>query len=488
MPTRRSAIRVSPGQGELSSCFYSKVAAAVAHPLVERFFSLSNEAIADLFCAAHPNASRSHLLELLTYQCRHFPWAGCDLLHVLDPSDQPTMLVIETNSCASGQKSMPAFADDPGASGYQRMMETLFANPEPGRTYAVVFDKNEMEARGYALAMADHLDTPVWLVQYHDEASNPPVRFAAGALEVRDALGAWHPVDVAFRYITQRPWNRVPINTRSVVLNPIIACLAGGRNKLLAAKAYERLNTELAGSGLEIRTPPTTCDVLKSEVPACVLSLGGKAVVKVPYSNAGQGVYVITSPADLAMFMDTEHPYDHFIVQGLVDDAVPGQTTALYRHIGTAPDTDSERYVYDLRLIVGSGAEGMRPIGGYSRKALAPLDGKGNRTGNAWEKFGTNLSYKDANGAWKTAEDRLIPLCSEGFEALGLGLEQLVEAYVQTVLAVIAIDKMAHSLLDEAGELDVARFLADNGDPRLVAEIAGLEFLPKPGRVAEAIR
>jgi len=50
----------------------------------------------------------------------------------------------------------------------------------------------------------------------------------------------------------------------------IISCLAGGRNKMAADKAYEFLNNELANTGLEIRTPETIRDVSKSEVPIWV--------------------------------------------------------------------------------------------------------------------------------------------------------------------------------------------------------------------------
>jgi hypothetical protein len=49
--------------------------------------------------------------------------------------------------------------------------------------------------------------------------------------------------------------------------------------------------------------------------------MGGHAVVKVPYSNAGQGVYTITSPKELEDFMQLPNRYDKFIVQSLVGNA-----------------------------------------------------------------------------------------------------------------------------------------------------------------------
>ena len=55
----------------------------------------------------------------------------------------------------------------------------------------------------------------------------------------------WVPIRAAFRYVTQKPWTRIPLKTKTKILNPVISCLAGGRNKNLADKAYEVLNTGL---------------------------------------------------------------------------------------------------------------------------------------------------------------------------------------------------------------------------------------------------
>src|SRR5690606_16566093 len=115
------------------------------------------------------------------------------------------------------------------------------------------------------------------------------------------------------RYVTQKPWNRIPVGTKTVILNPRIACLAGGRNKLMASKAYEVLNAELAGTGLRLMTPYTVNDVKKMEVPLALQALGGRGVVKIPYSNAGQGVFTITSKKELHDFMAMDFGYDQFI-------------------------------------------------------------------------------------------------------------------------------------------------------------------------------
>ena len=108
----------------------------------------------------------------------------------------------------------------------------------------------------------------------------------------------WKHILAAFRYVTQRTWSRIPINTKTRILNLVIVCLAGGRNKNIAAKDYEILNAELMSQlglqDLKIRIPDTIKDVCFPEIPLWIQRFGGVAVVKVHYSNAGQGVYTIT--------------------------------------------------------------------------------------------------------------------------------------------------------------------------------------------------
>ena len=156
-------------------------------------------------------------------------------------------------------------------------------------------------------------------------------------MNVRDAEGNWFPIRACFRYVTQKPWNRFPIHTKTIVLNNIVACLAGGRNKMMADRAYDFFNHELEDTGLNIRVPETIRNVSKSEIPLWIDSMGGHAVLKVPYSNAGQGVYTITNERELKEFMDKDHHYDKFIVQSLVGNASWSSTSknGKFYHVGT---------------------------------------------------------------------------------------------------------------------------------------------------------
>lgn len=54
---------------------------------------------------------------------------------------------------------------------------------------------------------------------------------------------------------------------------------------------------------------------VRAQIPLWVKRMGGMAVVKVPYANAGQGVWTIVNDEELAAFMLIPHHYSAFIVQ-----------------------------------------------------------------------------------------------------------------------------------------------------------------------------
>ncbi|HEY9857649.1 MAG TPA: hypothetical protein V6D05_18025 [Stenomitos sp.] len=465
----QSATTVAPGAFRKSQCYYPRVLPLRAHPIVAHFFGLSNRDLAHRYRQRHPAVAPDALEGILAYRSTYLAWAGSDLLHAIGQDGRPTMVVIETNSCPSGQKSMPALPFDHPSGGYRRLCETLWPGDPPEGGWAVVYDKNPMEAWGYAMTLADYVGHEVHLAEIHEHAANPSVRFRDGVLEIREASGAWKAISVAMRYVTQRPWLQLPLATETCLRNPVIACLAGGRNKLMAHKAYQRLNQALAATGLCIRTPETVCDVPAADVPYWVEALGGQAVIKVPYSNAGQGIYIVTEPSDLGRFLSLSHRYELFIVQRLVAASPHASDGTDLIQIGTVANERDERYVFDLRMMVGSGPQGFRPLAAYARRARTPVE-RG-LDGDAWRQYGTNLSYHDERGEWRTDDSRLIPLSEQEFETLGLDLDDLIEAYVQTVLATIAIDQLARALADPVAGIDLAAFAAMNDDPALLREL-----------------
>ncbi|MCB9050078.1 MAG: hypothetical protein H6556_11660 [Lewinellaceae bacterium] len=470
---------VSPGQFEPVEHWYAKALNATIHPMISFFLHLTEDRIIKRYCHLHPKVKPEKLKSLLSYKPKYFIWAGADLMHVTNEEGKREMVVIENNSCPSGQKSMPLLDDNQEQGGYRLLMERTIKpmvksrkrNLEGG--LAVVYDKNPMEALGYARAMADVFNEEVHYVSFHQDDEDPPVRFEDGVMTVKGEDGEWHPIRAAFRYLTQRPWTRLPIYSKTQIFNPIIACLAGGRNKMLASKAYDIFNAELEGSGLEILTPETIWDVSLEEVPIWVRKLGGQAVVKIPYSNAGQGVFTIVNEQELDNFMKTEFYYRRFIVQSLIGNYNWSSTSSrgkLY-HIGTVPSAKGNTYVADLRMMVSATAEGIRPLSIYARRAAKPLADHIEEGANSWDMLGTNLSIKENDHTWSADTNRLMLMDRRDFNKLGLGLDDLVDAYIQTVLSMVAIDKMAATLFNTKNKFRARLFRSLDDDKALIEEI-----------------
>jgi hypothetical protein len=472
------ATSVPPGSFEPRRHFYPRVLNAQIHPLVSYFLRMSNRRIVHRYCHLNPRVEPEYLEQVLAYSPSHFRWAGADLFCTTTAAGNRRLVVIETNSCPSGNKSMPPPSDDDEQGGYRRLIETAFLpliakrKPSSGRL-AVLFDKNYMEASGYAAVIADLTGETVLLTPFPDGAEDPPARFTDGLLEVRDEDGTWHPVRAAFRYVTQKPWNRIPIRARTRILNPVLTCLAGGRNKLVAMKAYDIFNAELEPSGLQIRTPQTIADITKQEVPLWVQRFGGHAVVKVPYSNAGQGVFTIVNERELEQFMATDFPYDRYIVQSLIGNYVWSsvERAGRFYHVGTIPDRHGHIYVADLRMMVCGGANGFRPLAVYARRSRQPLPTELSESTASWDALGTNLSERQADGSWAASTERLLLMDRRDFNTVGIGIDDLIEAYIQTVLSATAIDKMTSTLVTQKGGLRRGLFRSLDDDDALFEEI-----------------
>lgn len=475
---KASAIEVLPASFDAERHWYPKVLNATIHPMVHFFLHLDQVRIINRYCHLHPIVNANKLKELLDYKCRYFLWAGADLFNVTSASGRRQMVIVENNSCPSGQKSMPWPEDNLEQGAYKWLIERTFApfakekNLQKGRL-AVIYDKNLMETSGYASVIADVFKEPVFLAPFYENDLDPPVRFVDGIMEVRDNNMDWQPIRAAFRYVTQRPWTRIPSGTKTKILNPIIACLAGGRNKMVAAKAYTKMNEDLSNFGLKINTPETIWDVKKQDIPYWVASMGGQAVVKVPYSNAGQGVFTIVNQLELEKFMKQDFAYNRFIVQSLIGNyrwSSTGATGKLY-HVGTVPNSAGKTFAADLRMMVSSTETGIRPLCLYTRRARKPLEAEISDGSQSWDVLGTNLSIKNPDGTWGSDTNRLLVMDRRDFNKLGLGIDDLIEAFIQTVLSMIAIDQMAAELVNNKGKLKLNAFKLINDDPALLEEI-----------------
>jgi hypothetical protein len=316
---------IQPGSFNGENHWYPKALNATIHPMVSFFLNLDKERIVKRYCHLHPMVNREKLEEILAYQCKYFIWSGADLINSTSAGGKRQMVVIENNSSPSGQKSMPLLDDNKEDGSYRLLVERTFKpmlKTKRGQVklegrLAVLYDKNHMETTGYAAVIADVMKEDVLLIPYYNKEENDHIKIEDGIIYVKDK-GEWIALRAAFRYVTQRPWNRLPLNLKTKIINPIVACLAGGRNKMVAAKAYDFYNSELRQYGLEINMPQTIWDVSKEEIPLWVQKMGGQAVIKIPYSNAGQGVFTIINQGELDAFMEMEFDYKRFIVQSLI--------------------------------------------------------------------------------------------------------------------------------------------------------------------------
>ncbi|WP_196889048.1 hypothetical protein [Aureivirga sp. CE67] len=464
-----------PNNFEHQNHWYEKTLNATIHPIVKHFLNMSQEQIITRYCHLNPKANKDKLRELLKYKSKYFVWCGADLINVTSNTGKRQMVVIESNSCPSGQKSMPLINEYSEDTTYHQLIKNTFKNSLKNvrlkGVLVVVYDKNLMEASGYASAIADVMKEKIYLIPFEKDDENPKIKFEDSTMYAQ-IDGSWKAVKACFRYLTQKPWNRLPVFSKTKIVNPIISCLAGGRNKLVAAKAYEMFNAEIDEFGLKINTPNTVWEVRKNEIPLWVKQMGGHAVIKVPYSNAGQGVYTIVTQKDLDEFMELDFDYDMFIVQNLIGNSDWSSTfknQKLY-HVGTIPNKKSETYVCDIRMMISSTAEGIKPICTYARRAKKPLPSEFEKVTNSWEILGTNLSYKE-NDVWKSDTNRLVLMDTKDFNSLGIGIDDLIDGFIQSTLSMIAIDKMSKTLIGSKGNLKKKLFKSLNDDENLIEEI-----------------
>lgn len=190
--TGLSAVQINGGEFEAEKHFYPRVLNAHIHPLVASFFSLGNTRILTRYTHLNPQVNQDVLKNLLAYKPKYFQWAGSDLFNVTTPNGQRQMIIVETNSCPSGQKSMPLLTESEDEyGGYGMVIDSTFrgmlskADASLG-DLAVVYDKNPMEATGYASVLADLTGERVWMAEYYETDHDPPVKWDNGIMSVRD--------------------------------------------------------------------------------------------------------------------------------------------------------------------------------------------------------------------------------------------------------------------------------------------------------------
>ena len=122
-------------------------------------------------------------------------------------------------------------------------------------------------------------------------------------------------------------------------------------------------------------------------------------------------------------------------------------------------------------MMVSSTEKGIRPLCTYARKAEKPLVDNITTSIDSWSMLGTNLSIKNEDGTWGSDTSRLVLMDRRDFNKLGIGLDDLIECFVQTVLSMVAIDKMAQTLVNKQGKFRMRLFKSLNNGASLISEI-----------------
>lgn len=442
-----------------------------SHHLVDQFLKMSQEEIAASY-AFRQGIKKERVLELLKRETTYMLWSGSDILNVIDVNGKKRKVILETNSCPSGAKDLPSAnfgcLED---SAYGKILSaTLLPRIEREGDLAVLWDKNKVETKAYGQVLANLTGRRVHYIPLFNQDDVKQLNFDPHTLKINgfNIAGTW-------RYVTQEPWKRISVYPKTVMINPIIACIAGGRNKLIAAKAYNEFNQN--NPDLAIDIPYTTEEMNKQEV-INLLKKWKYGVVKLPYSNAGQGVFTIASERDLKEFEQEVSADKSLILQQLIgfEQITSNGTMSPLTHVGGI--VDGKRFAIDLRMMVINGQHqdgqtGYKPVSLYARRAAQPLEDLCKPDVPSWEVLGTNLSEltgkeKYTNRKkWAVHNDRRIVTTEKDFPQLDLSLDDLVDAYVTTVKANAAINDIAEYLM-EGGEFHPQRFSELNGDQTIV--------------------
>jgi len=408
---------------------------------VATFFRMSQKERAQSYHKTHPHIPLDSIMEALSRRVHFLQWSGSDILHATDYDGKKTKIVLETNSCPSGALDFPTNAYKVlGATPYEIVLrEALLPKINGQGELAVIWDKNRRGTRGYAQVLSNLTGRNVHWFSLLDSEE---FRFTINSHLMLNNRN----IEAAFRYVTQNPWERIPIDTETHLVNPIIACVAGGRNKNIAALAYSHYNNR---NPLKIHLPFTTEEMSRDDAIQTLQGWSFKGVIKNPYSNAGQGVFTITYEEELESFIQSTSQEEMFIVQQIVGDEDLSSNTGAFRHIGTLP-VNGHRFAFDIRMMIVNGKDGFRPVATYARRARAPLGSRVNGSISTWDVLGTNLSVRLGEDKWRYDEaTRQIIASPEAFPILGLTVDDLVEVYVQSVASNIAINEMAESLTQE---------------------------------------
>jgi hypothetical protein len=431
--------------------------------LLTTFLNMSNKEIADNY-SKRKLIDKLNIMNLLDYKPKYFFNAGSDLMKVTQ-NNETKMLVIEVNSVATGSMCFPT-RDVDHYNQYEYIIENSFIPlvkdiPTEIGVLAMLNDATYLEAHTYSAVISRLMNESVYLINLADDRHyNNYFRFN-DYLEV-NINSVWTKIRACYKYVQTKPWLKLPVQSKTFIYNSLLGCLAGGRNKAIASLAYNNLNDELSSQGLKINHPATFINltkegVLKQYQERCF------GVAKGLYGNGGHDIFFLTSEKDIDYFKEHSTDFTKYIFQDLVGLKSWFKTNCdgRYFHVGTIwPD----RKVFDLRMCVAYTKNGFRPSAMVARTTKEVLNDNYDEISSFKNVLLTNVGDELGH------TNQIVILDDFGFKRLGIGIDDLIDGFIQTVLASVAIDKMACKLMEQ-GTFNFDLFFQLNNDCVLYDEL-----------------
>ncbi|OMJ08027.1 hypothetical protein AYI69_g11224 [Smittium culicis] len=342
---------------------------------------------------------------------------------------------------------MPLLDENNSHGGYNTVLKTVFSHvfdkkvPGDSGYLAVIYDKNVMEASGYATALADMTKETVYLVPYYKDEPNDHIKWVKQEQDLGGDEGE-------VRHAEAVEQNSDQFEDKGVESDSIVP----GRRAQQDDGCDRVRDVQPGADRIRPRNQvPGNNQQCREKRNSAVAQVNGQC--RRPQSSVQQC----------------------WAGRSLVGNSNWSSRTKgeSFYHVGTIPDKKDNTYVCDIRMMVVGSDSGFVPVCIYSRKARKPLVSvlDENSSTNSWEILGTNLSVKLADNSWTTEPARLALMDHKDFNKLGLGIDDLIDCYIQTVLSTIAIDKMCKKLINADNSFNAKLFADLNPDDSLLDEI-----------------
>lgn len=135
-------------------------------------------------------------------------------------------------------------------------------------------------------------------------------------------------------------------------------------------------------------------------------------------------------------------------------------------------------YAYSFRIVACNSPTGFKMITICCARAPAPFAKNGeaaeiapNALLNKIRTVHENDVYITNIGPNPNGEERSFYVDDAGMKGMGIGMDDVIDGFMQTVYSIHAIDNMCKKLTMEDGELNMQLLTELNPDPQLLAEV-----------------